>query len=475
MKPNVSALGNWLASWLQEDGAIHGFHNHSVWGSNPYRWADFTSGHSTWASPLMAAFCRIAAEQGDPRLKDQVLQMIQFQTSRFQEDGQYKHIGFQVGEMLNQGLIHNMMPNVALGLTAINGRSWLPAEALESIRKAMLRNLNACDVIYPFKETRNISNQEYCRLWGKLLFQAAFPDSPWSGDIQNNLNFMIEHYHISGIPDQDCEATYRYLGDATIIEPAEYYGLMIAPLVLAYEMFGDPKYLQHAGALCRHVVRCAWNDHRGQKRFHRMWLLAGAEWRKMNGPMLIAGMGMSLYGIECYLAHSEDEEMARFLEECDETYAFYQTPRGYFASATGWQNEADVAPSSAWHTHDLYYLLHRHGLDENMAEGLEKPNRRMSVLLGDQCMWVEDDEHWAINDYYWQDVYKLIGRKDEVTFGRDTGWVGGERKLPEHFLFPTQPVFVKTDEGIYLKADSIVASNMDVSSIATVPYLGLWE
>ncbi|NOU71970.1 hypothetical protein GC098_11155 [Paenibacillus sp. LMG 31458] len=475
MKPDISALGNWLMSWLQEDGAIHGFHNHSVWGSNPYRWADFTSGHSTWASPMMAALSRIAAEQGDSELKDQVLQMIRFQTSRFQEDGQYKHIGFQVGEMLNQGLIHNMMPNVALGLTAIHGSSWLPAEALTSIRTAILRNMNACDAIYPFKKTRNISNQEYCRLWGKLLFQSAFPDSPWSGDIQNDLNFMIEHFHVSGIPDQDCEATYRYLGDSTIVEPAEYYGLMIAPLVLAYEMFGDPKYLNHAGALCRHVARCAWNDHRGQKRLHRMWLRSGTEWRKMNGPMLIAGMGMTLYGIARYVEHQQEEELTLFLKECDETYAHYQTPRGYFASATGWHNEADIAPSSAWHAHDFYYLLHRHGLVEHMADQLRKPYHGMSVLLGEQCMWVEDGEHWAINDYYWQDVHKLIGRKDEAVFGRDTGWVGGERALPSHFLFPNQPIFVKTDEGIYLKADRTAAQEIEVSSITAVPYLGLWE
>ncbi|MNY62440.1 hypothetical protein D3C86_1992480 [compost metagenome] len=90
-------------------------------------------------------------------------------------------------------------------------------------------------------------------------------------------------------------------------------------------------------------------------------------------------------------------------------------------------------------------------------------------------MWVEEGEQWAINDYYFQDVYKLIGRKDEAVFGRDLGWVGGERTLPEHFLFPNQPVFVKTDEGIYLKADEQTAQKIDVSSISVLPYLGLWE
>ncbi|MBP1964881.1 hypothetical protein [Paenibacillus aceris] len=475
MKSNINALGNWLMSWVQEDGAIHGFHNHSVWGSNPYRWSDFTSGHSTWASPLMAALSRIVAEQRDSSLEDQVLQMIQFQTTCFQEDGQYKHIGFQVGEMLGRGLIHNMMPNVALGLTALHGRSWLPADVLESIRQAMVRNLQACDEIYPFKKTRNISNQEYCRLWGKLLYQQLFPDSPWREGIQDDLNFMIKNYHVRGIPDTDCEASNRYLGDTSMVEPAEYYGLMIAPLVQAYEMFGEPHYLQHAGGLCRHLARSAWVDTKGQTRFNRKWLLRGGEWIRLKEPMLIAGMGMSLHGIARYLEHQADEELALFLEKCEETYAYYQTPRGYMASATGWQNEADIAPCSAWHTHDFYYLHQRHGLGEKMASQLKEPYPRISVLLGDQCMWVEEGEHWAINDYYFQDVYKLIGRKDEAVFGRDLGWVGGERALPEHFLFPNQPIFVKTDEGIYLKADEQTAQNIDVSSIAELPYLGLWE
>ena len=52
--PNVAALGNWLHSWVQPNGAIHGFHNHPVWGVNPYRLADFTAGHTTWASPFLA-------------------------------------------------------------------------------------------------------------------------------------------------------------------------------------------------------------------------------------------------------------------------------------------------------------------------------------------------------------------------------------------------------------------------------------
>ena len=470
--PHIGRLGNWLLTWVQEDGAIHGFHNHSVWGSNPYRWADFTSGHTTWASLLMASLSLIVEQSPDERLKDMLLRMIRFQAERFQKDGQYEHIGFQIGETLKSGLIHNMMPNVALGLTAWHSRDWLPDEDRERIRRSIARSNEVCDAMYPFGKARMISNQEYARLWGKLLYQKVFRDESRSGELKEQLDFMLEHFHRRGMPDNECEATYRYLGDHTTLEPTEYYGLIIAPLVLAYEMFGDERYLEHAGDVCRHVARSSWHDRSGARRLHRTWMLMGARWQKINEPMLIAGMGMTLYGVHRYLEHRKDEELERFLRDCDATYARYQNPRGYFASATGWSNEADVAPCTAWHSHDWFYLLHRHGIASAPVEELFAGYDRVSVLLGDQCMWVEAGRHWTITDYYWQDVYRLIGRKDEKTFGRDMDWVGGERTLPDHFRFPDRPIFVKTDEGIFLQGESADEARLDISSAAGLPYLG---
>jgi hypothetical protein len=64
--PNVAALGNWIHSWVQPNGAIHGFHNHPVWGVNPYRLGDFTAGHTTWSSPFLAGLAEAIALRPDP-------------------------------------------------------------------------------------------------------------------------------------------------------------------------------------------------------------------------------------------------------------------------------------------------------------------------------------------------------------------------------------------------------------------------
>ena len=68
---------------------------------------------------------------------------------------------------------------------------------------------------------------------------------------------MIDNFHISGVPDAECDGTKRALlgKDQLLLEPAEYYGLMISPLCLGFEMFGRERWLDAAVRLCRHVVR----------------------------------------------------------------------------------------------------------------------------------------------------------------------------------------------------------------------------
>lgn len=474
---DTAMLGNWLRSWVQPSGAIHGFHNHSVWGGNPYRWNDFTSGHSAWSSLYAAGIACALQQRPDSRGLALLRALIGFQTGAFQENGQFAHIGFQVGESLKSGLIHNVLADVALALTAIHGRHFLSEADRAGIGQAIIRNLDACRVYGGGRATPDgCCNQEYARIWAKLLFRAAFDDPRWQDDIVPDLELMLERYHVAGLPDPDSEGTLRALSDPNTIEPAEYYGLMIAPLVLAYEQLGETRYLHKAAALCRHVARSAWTDANGNRRFHRLYYRLNDRFVKIDSPMLIAGMGDTLFGIRQYLRHERDGELAAFVADCEATFARHQTPRGYFTSASGWHSEIDIAPGTGWHAHDFHYWTARGPIPDDFWDRLFADNGRTSVLLGDQCFWIERGDHWSIADYESRDVYMLLGRKSQAVFGRDyPAWIGApaERTLPAFFGFPELPVFVRTDRGIYLKAARTnPIDDGDIVSAASVPYLG---
>ena len=95
---DLAALGNWLYSWVQPSGAIHGFHNHSVWGDNPLRWPDYTSGHSTFAAPILPGLAQVLRRRYDARGQELLERMMRYQAHAMRDDGEYLHIGFQAGE-----------------------------------------------------------------------------------------------------------------------------------------------------------------------------------------------------------------------------------------------------------------------------------------------------------------------------------------------------------------------------------------
>ena len=470
---NVASLGNWLHSWVQPNGAIHGFHNHPVWGTNPYRLGDMTAGHTTWASPFLAGLAQAITQQPDARAQSLLERLIDFQSTSFHSDGQYAHIGFNAGEMCQKGLIHNALPNCSLGLTVLYGRDWLPSRSLDQIRGAILRNLNEGCTQYGDNgrpDETSVSNQDYARIWAKLLFMKAFDERRWHDEVREDIDYMIEHFHISGMPDDDSAGTLRIRGIKDILEPSEYYGLMICPLILAAELYNETRYLDEAGKLCRHVVRSAWIDEQDQTRCHRMWYFSNNEWHLNRSPMLIAGMGDSLEGIQRYLRLRPDDELQAFLEATDRTYAYYQHPRGFFVSGTGWQSEIDIAPSTGWQSHDFRYLINRHGIGEDFWDEFFATDDRISVLIGDQCLWMEEGPHWTIADFIWQDVYNLVGRKDCVRFGPDLpDWIEGGWHAPKNYAMPNRPIFMNTDDNIALWKGSW--DKLDAMSIANKPLI----
>lgn len=487
VRPDAAALGNWILSWVQPGGAIHGFHNHPVWGGNPYRWADFTAGHTTWASPFIAGLAEAHARRPDARARALLERLIDYQTASFLPDGQYDHIGFNAGEICKKGLIHNAIPNLSLSLAALHGRDWLGAPRLDRIRAAILRVADACreygDGGRPSLH-RTTCNQDYAHIWAKLVFGEAFGDRRWHDEIPADLDFLIRHYHVRGFPDDECSAALRETVSPDIVEPSEYYGLMIAPLLLAGRIYGNERYVDEARRLCRHVARSQWRDERGQTRCHRFWFRANGQWQLNRTPMLIGGMGDTLQGIQHCVKLGRDTELEAFLAAGDRTYAHYQHPRGFFAAATGWQSECDIVPSTGWQSHDFRHLVHRHGAGADFWDRLFAPDDgRTSVLLGDQCLWVERGPHWAVYDYLWQDVFRLLGRKDRVRFGREKpDWVEGGERLPADYAFPAMPAFIKTDTVIApwqgasrplnaADAAGAPASPVTVTSIAKLPFV----
>ena len=133
---DLAALGNWLYSWVQPSGAIHGFHNHSVWGDNPLRWPDYTSGHSTFAAPILPGLAQVLSRRYDARGQELLERMMRYQAHAMRDDGEYLHIGFQAGELAKVGLIHNMVPALSLLMAAGIGKEFLHKDVVEAARES---------------------------------------------------------------------------------------------------------------------------------------------------------------------------------------------------------------------------------------------------------------------------------------------------------------------------------------------------
>src|SRR5690625_1719457 len=93
-----AALTGWLRSSVGADGQIRKFHNHSVWGTNPATFIDFTSGHQALSAPALAGLATALARRPDERGTELWRAMMLFQARTTQADGQFQHIGFQRSE-----------------------------------------------------------------------------------------------------------------------------------------------------------------------------------------------------------------------------------------------------------------------------------------------------------------------------------------------------------------------------------------
>ncbi|MFI6350132.1 hypothetical protein [Streptomyces sp. NPDC050560] len=472
--PDTAALAGWLRTWVTAEGAINGFHNHSVWGTNPFSFLDFTSGHTAFAGPAVGAFAQALAADPDERGTDLLRRLVRYQYSEVQADGQYEHIGFQVGESATQGLIHNAVGSLGILLALKHARHLLPADEAAAALAAVRRNLDACEVYGGGRPGEDgTCNQEYARVWVKQLYTELSDDTVFAAQLPEDLATLVRLFHHRGVPDDDSAATFRTVGDRRgggILEPAEYYGLCIVPLVIGYRTHGDPELLAEARRLCRHVARSAWTDTEGATRYHRYWYVKDGRALKTDTPMLIAGMGLTLYGIHEVLAEGPDAELEAFTEACLATYARYQTPAGYFASASGWHNEADIAPSTAWHAHDLLFLMARCGGGEGFWDRVFAARDRQSVLVSDRAFWAERGAHWCVRSPLTAGDLHLYGRKDRATFTREFfSWTDRE-PLPEELHYPDVPEFFVANDGIH-RVDT-AEDPTDITAVGPLPYRG---
>ncbi|ONK09619.1 hypothetical protein [Streptomyces sp. MP131-18] len=472
--PDTASLARWLATWVTGDGAINGFHNHSVWGTNPASFLDFTSGHAAFSAPALGALAQALARHEDERGLKLWRTMMRYQSHALQPDGQYRHIGFQVGESATSGLIHNAVGSLGLLLGLRHAGHLLGAGEHADILATVRRNLDACEIYGGGRPGESgTCNQEYARVWVKLLYTELSGDAAFAKQIPEDLDSLIDLFHHRGVPDADCTGAFRTTADRRtggILEPAEYYGLMTAPLVLAHRVYGEERYLTEARRLCRHVARSAWRDAEDHTRYHRYWYVTGDRAHRTDTPMLIAGMGLTLHGVEEVLREGDDPELADFAARCLRTYARYQTPAGYFASATGWHNEADIAPSTAWHAHDLMFLVDRLGTEPGFWDGVFTAYDRQSVLLSDRAVWAEDGVHWCVRSPLTAGDLHLYGRKDRATFAREFfAWTDRE-ELPEDLRYPAAPTFFVANDGVY-RVDRGERPT-DVSVLGPLPYRG---
>ncbi len=450
--PAVDRLGRWLRSWVHSSGAIHGFHNHSVWGNNPYRVDDMWCGHSTFASPLLPALAIALRQNPDQRGQALLERLIDFQCRAKQPNGQFRHIGFEMGELITSGLIHNMVPCVALCLSAIELGDALPAPARVQIEQSVRDTIEACNTRLGLKLTEHsTSNQSYCHLWAMLLHMEAFGHSEWDAPVREMLDELSARFHVAGLPDPDCIASLRSTDAPGIVEPTEYYGLMIHPLMCAAQRYGQPAYLDSAKGFALHVVRSAWRDGAGLLRFHRLWRKTDNAFIKIREPMLIGGMGITLSALQKLNTVSPDPEFDTFLTEMDRTYHHYQNPAGFFLSASGWYGEQDVIPSSAWQSHDLFHLVQRHPIDSGFWDHLFSAHSKVAVVLGTNLFWAETDTHWTVRGYESAHGLELVGRKDNDRFNVDIPrWVQLAQHAAPNMLMPDQPKFLRTDDALVL-------------------------
>ena len=448
-----SRLWNWLNSWWAEDGAIFGFHNHPVWGMNPVRTQNNYSGNTTFAtSLLMAAALLLKDNESEWKgLEQRIERSILFQLERTSPEG-FIDGGFELGEVERVGLIHQVVPIIMILESLYILKDMFSDDLINIAKERIGRILLKLEDKFPLDNPgkRGVSNQEFARIWALQSYQKLFGKvEAWQQQIPWLLYKKKEGFFVTGLPDQFSSGVVRSLSDNDYIEPAEYYGLIIQPYVNAYLEYRDEAFLKCALMLARHVIRSSWVDKNGCRRFHQSYRKIKQKYIRVCEPMCISGMGFTLYALSELNQYYHDNEISTFIQECIETYKYYQHECGFFVSATGWDSEYDIAPSTAWHSHDMLFFANiiRNQLEDFWQETCKKGSTS-SILIGNQNAWVEEGSKYKIIGRD-QQGWAIVGsKKSDRTFIELPGWANPD-SVPMEMNFQA-PKLIYTDDKIYI-------------------------
>src|SRR5699024_2658325 len=154
-----------------------------------------------FAAPALAGFATALARRPDDRALELWRTMMLFQARTVQADGQFRHIGFQVGESATSGLIHNMAGCLGLleGLRAA-GHLLDPLEVTE-ILAAVRTNVDACRLYGGGRPSpEGTVNQEYARVWAKLRYTELSEDPVYADELEDDLDSLVRLAHLPAVP-----------------------------------------------------------------------------------------------------------------------------------------------------------------------------------------------------------------------------------------------------------------------------------
>jgi hypothetical protein len=460
MKPGgheaaAGRLLRYLRTWQAPSGAWHGVHTHPVWRIHPGVLEDHYTGWSAWGAPGFLGLADLVARTGNETVTATTRRLAEFVLASQMGSGRWDHCGAELGQRYNDAPVDNFLQDLSLCHLARVAPAALPAGGAAEVAERVRRNLETYFADLAEVETRghllvSTVNQDCAGIWAMLEWMRAFGrDAAWLELALRGLRTHAAQHLVRGLPTADCAGMLRSGDLPDYIEPAEYYGVIIPPHVLAYRETGEREFLDVALALARHVMRNAWRDARGCLRLHRTCDRVKGEWRVSQAPMLVAGGGLFLRALVELQAEAPSAEAEEFLREMEATLASYQNEFGFIAQATDWHDDYDLICGTVWQAHDLAYLGARVGDAGAFGRALAEPGPDLGIVIGWHDCWVESATQWGLVRP-WSYGFGLSGNKaDDHGYPTIPAWCN-----PRHPVVPLEPAVTmrKVGEEMVIRA-----------------------